>query len=173
MRPDTKTRSSYRKRWQSNVNYMGELLAFLERQHPDGIAVLQVAERIGCTGQYVSQLFIKDDAKLSTVARIVSCYGYELHIFFPVKTYIFGAAPPPHRAFPNAGLLAGLANYINDSNMTAHSVSRMSGLSFEVVNFALTRGDIKLSNLYTITDTLGISMHWQFVRKEEADDENQ
>ena len=173
MTMNTRKGSSYRKRWQSSVNYMSELLAFLERQHPEGVAVQKVAQRLGCTSQHVSQLFIKDDAKLSTVCRIAECYGYELRLFFPVKTYIFGDKPAPHREFPKAGLMAGLANYINDSNMTAHSVSKMAGLSFEVVNLALNRGDIKLSNLYKITDALGISMYWQFDKKEEDHEEKQ
>lgn len=156
---------SYKKKWQDKVNYLSELLSFLESQYPEGIAVQKVADRLDCTAQYVSQIFTKDDAKLSTVTKIAACHGYDLHLYFPERTYIFGDKPAPHRLFPGAGMLSGLANYINDSNMTANSVSKLSGLSFEVVNSALTKGDIMMSNLYAITDALGISIHWQFIKK--------
>lgn len=158
----TRNIDSYQKKWQDKVNYLSELLSFLESQHPEGIALKKVAEKLDCSAQHVSQLFIKDDTKLSTIVKIVACYGYELHLFFPEKNYLYGDKPAPHRLFPDAGLLSGLANYINDSNMTANSVSNMTGLSFDIVNGALTKGDIKISNLYAITDALGINIYWQY-----------
>ena len=162
---------AYRKRWPAKN--LGELLNFLEDLHPDGLSLKELSEELGITVQAISNIFIRDDLKLSKAEDIVRSYGYELRLFFPVKTYPVGIEPPQNeRSFENAGNIAGLAKYIYDSNWTINSVSRSMDIYPTVLTNAFTKGDILLSSLYKITDSLGICFFWKFI-KTNADGEGQ
>lgn len=162
---------SYKKRWPGKN--LGELLNFLEDRHPDGISLKSLSAELGMTIGAISNIFIRDDLKLSKAEEIVRAYGYELHLFFPVRTYPVGFTPPQSdRSFENAGNIAGLAKYIYDSNWTINSVSKNMDIYPTVLTNAFTKGDILLSSLYKITDALGICFFWRFEKLEDKTKDN-
>lgn len=151
----------YRKRWPRKN--LGELLNFLEGLHPQGLSLNELSGELGLTVGALSNLFMRDDLKLSRAEYIVSAYGYRLRLFFPVKTYPEGITPPVYtRKFDKAGNITGLAKYIYDSNWTINSVSKEIGIWPSILTNAFNKGDILLSNLYRITDALGIYFIWEY-----------
>lgn len=148
---------------------LGELLTFLEGQHPDGMAINDIAQKLGVTQQSVSGMFMKDDIKLSRAESIAEAYGYQLKLFFPKRENILGLTPPPsllkEKDFPNIGNLAGLYRYLLDSNITLNSISTRIGMSFGVIQRAFSKGDIFISTLYEIAKELKIEVYWTFENK--------
>ena len=142
---------------------LGELLNFLDRIHPEGLSLGVISSEIGMTVAGVSNLFMMDDMKLSKAEGIAKAYGYELHLFFPVRNYsAFAIQPSYTRTFETAGNLEGLARYIYDSNWTINSVAHGMRKSPTMLSNAIRTGDILLSNLYKVTDSLGIYFFWKF-----------
>lgn len=149
---------------------LGELLNFLERQHPEGLAIINIANKLGITQQSVSGMFMKDDIKLSRAEEIADAYGYELKLYFPKRESIFGITPPmsllKEKEYPNIGNLAGLYKYLLDSNITLNHISQRIGMSFGVVQRAFSKGDIFISTLYEILKELNIDVYWSFEEKD-------
>lgn len=158
------SREIYNKSWPKKN--LGELVNFLERIHPEGLSLKILSDEIGITPQGLSSLFSRDNAKLSRVEQIVGRYGYELKLFFPVRTFpVEGIEiPPPKRTFPNAGNLAGLVRYINDSNYSIKYVANLIPRYPSLLTRAFETGDILISNLYQILDALGICVLWKFIK---------
>ena len=152
---------AYRKHWPRKT--LGELLNFLEDLHPEGLTLKGLSDELGMNVGAISNIFNRDDLKLSKAEEIVRTYGYELRLFFPVKTYPVGIERPQYsRTFENAGNLTGLARFIYDSNWTIHSVSKSIGVYTTTLTNAFESGDIQLSRLYQITDLLGICFFWKY-----------
>lgn len=158
----TKTkRHAYAKRWPGKN--LGELLNFLDRMHPEGLTLEALGRQMGMTPGAVSNLFMRDDMKLSKAEAIVRSYGYELKLFFPVRTFAEGIEPPKHgKTFDGAGNLKGLAQYIYDSNWTINYVATEMGMYNKMLTSAIKRGDIFLSKLYAVTNALGIYFIWKY-----------
>lgn len=159
------TRRANTKHWPRKN--LGELLNFIEKQHPEGLAIINIAERLDMTQQSVSSMFMKDDIKLSKAENIAEAYGYELKLYFPQRENKLGLMLPPsgllrQKDFPNIGNLAGLYKYIIDSNMTLNSISQRIGMSFGVMQRAFSKGDIFISTLYEILKELNINVIWAF-----------
>ena len=147
---------------------LGELLNFLEQMHPEGISLKALSGRLGMTPGAISNLFMRDDMKLSKAETIVRAYGYELKLYFPAKVYAEGIEPPKHGlTFDNAGNLKGLAQYIYDSNWTINFVAHSMGMYATMLSNSIKRGDIFLSKLYNVTDALGICFEWRYEKKTE------
>lgn len=157
----------YKKKWPRKN--LGHMLNFLEEQYPQGISIYTMSKKFKMTPQAVSNMFVHDDMKLSKAEWIARQFGYELRLFFPKKTYSFEYEPKePKRTFPNAGNLAGLVQYIYDSNVSPSHVAERINLYSGALNRAFERGDILLSVLNAITDALGIFTFWEFKPNENS-----
>lgn len=154
---------SYKKSWPRKN--LGALVNFLEEQHPEGINLYVVADKLGITEQAVSYIFVKDDMKLSRAQEIAAAYGYSIMLYFPEKTYPEGIIPPPMKyKFENAGQLSGLVKYISDCNYSIGFVSKMIGMNPQMILTAFKKGEIFISNLYSIVNALGINVIWKFYK---------
>lgn len=158
------SRKTYTKKWPKKT--LAELVSFLEERHPEGLALKTVSEEIGVTPQALSSMFCKDDARLSRIEQIAETYGYTLRLFFPLKTFpVEGiVVPPPKRTYANAGNLAGLVRYINDSNYSIKYVSELVPVYPSMLTRAFETGDIMVSKLYRVADALNICFIWKFIK---------
>ena len=156
------------KKWPANN--LGELITFLDRFYPDGIPLCGVADRLNTTEQAVSNMFRRDDMKLSKAEEIASAYGYTLRLFFKERTYIDGYVPrKPRWEYPDAGNLAGLVKYIQDSEYSIAFVAEKSRMSPLSIRKAFLRGDMMISRIIGIVDNLGIFVSWQFEKNHNND----
>ena len=154
---------SKKKKWPRQN--LGELVSFLEMQYPEGLTIEAIAQRLGVTPQGVSNLFRKDDMKLSRAEEIAKIYGYKLVIYYPVRVYNDGYVPcTPIHSYPNAKNLSGLVKYIQDSEYYVSFVAEKSGMNPITLLNAFKKGDIQLSRLNAVLDTLGIWAKWTFVK---------
>lgn len=154
-----------KKRWPRKN--LGELLNFLEERHPDGLSLQALAEKMKMERGGVSNMFRKDDARLSKAEEIARLYGYELKLFFPVRRYDDGYVPQkPKLRFDNAGNLSGLVKYIQDSEYSLPFVAERIGISPNVLHRAFRKGDIKISTLNAIIDEFGLCAIWKFIKKD-------
>ncbi len=157
-------REAYNKNWPRKN--LGELANFLDRQYPQGIVLKDMAARTATTVQNLSQMFVRDDMKLSRAEGIVRAYGCRLMLYFPEKARLgLDYSPKVLRPFPNAGNLAGLARYIADSNISINHMSQRIGRANSVLTTAFTRGDIFISTMYSILANLGIDVIWSFEKQ--------
>ncbi|MBR1434029.1 MAG: hypothetical protein IJ584_02830 [Bacteroidales bacterium] len=171
MKQTVKKEKTYKKNWP--MKNLGELLNFLDRMHPDGLSLNALSRKMGITPGAVSNLFMRDDMKLSKAESIVRSYGYELKLFFPVRTYAEGITPPNYaKDFDSAGNLKGLAKYIYDSNWSINYVATLMHMYPKMLSSAIKKGDILLSKLNMVTDALGICYFWRYVKIENKDTTN-
>lgn len=146
---------------------LGELLNFLEEQHPEGLSLYALAERMKMERGGVSNMFRKDDMKLSKAEEIARRYGYELRLFFPIRRYDDGYIPqPPKIQYNNAGNLSGLVKYIQDSEYSVSFVAEKTGVAPIVLHHAFKTGNIKISTLNALLDHLGLCVIWKFIPNE-------
>ena len=165
----TVRKSAYKKQWPAHV--LGQLVLFLKERYPDGISEAKLAKRLGCTQQNICAAFMKDDMKLSKAEEIVRSFGYELQLFFTKKTFICdGIKAPVHKkSYPNCKNLYGLAEYMLDSNWSIHYLAQRTDCSYEALKDAFASGDIKLSILTKVVESLNIFCLWEYTKKEETD----
>jgi len=157
-----------RKKWPRKV--LGELANFIEQFYPEGISLTDVARDLDTTPQAISNMFRRDDMKLSRAEEIAAKYGYELKLYYPVRKYEDGyQPPPPRRSYPNAGNLSGLLKYMQDSDYSMNFVAERSHLSTGVLTKAFEKGDILLSTLYNILDNINLYVTWKY---EKTDNKN-
>ena len=145
---------------------LSEIIRFLESVNPQKMTLKIISEKIGTTEQNLSNIFIKDDMKLSRAMKIAEVYGYELTLLFP-KWKDYGI-PPLHKKneYPNAGQLKGLIEYTYNANCTIHKIAKMTGIDDNCIRQAFQTGDIRLSFLYRIMAELNIDAKWNFTKKE-------
>lgn len=162
-------KKAYIKKWPRR-NLM-DLAEFLDQQYTYGIPMKEVAERIGMTQQGVSQLFMKDNMKLSTAEKIAESYGYRLKLYYPIRENKFGLPIVKHTAdkFPNAGNLKGLIEYFLDCNISVYQMSKRIGLCDNTLRNCLKKGDMMIQRLYQILRNLKIEVLWKFEKIEETD----
>ncbi len=141
--------------------HLGFLLEFLRTQHPEGIRVCAVSERVGVSAPTISNFLHKDDAHLSTVQRVFKAYGYSLVLDFRKDTP--AGAYKPSEMPVEAGTLAGLVSILRQLKKTVHSVSLATDVDDSVIKRLFTRGDVKMSTLYRILDAYGISMTCRWI----------
>ncbi len=155
-------RQPYKNTWPRKN--LGELLNFLDRIYPEGYTLDTLAEKFGVTRESFSQMFRGDDAKLSKAEAIARAYGYRLTLYFPQKTRLLGElhTSAPRHTYPDAGNLAGLVKYIQDSNISIHHMGLRIGRRYGPINAAFSKGDIKISMLYEILKNLNINVIWNF-----------
>lgn len=157
-------RKPYTKRWPRKN--LGEFLNFLDRIYPEGYSLQDLSEATGMTQQNLSQMFTRDDAKLSKIEYLAGKYGYVLTLYYPQKTRLLESLHTRKECtYVNAGNLAGLQKYIQDSNITINHMSDRVGRNFCVIANAFKKGDIKLSALYEILKNLNINVIWNFEKK--------
>lgn len=145
---------------------LGELISFIEQFHPGGVSLEVLAGELETTPQGVSNMFRRDDMKLSRAEEIVRLYGYELKIYYPVREFVDGYIPPePKKHYPKAGNLSGLVKYIQDSEWSFSFVAEQSKLSPSTLTKAFTKGDILLSTLNNVVDSLGIVTVWRYEKQ--------
>lgn len=152
---------------------LGPLVDFLEERYPEGISLAKLSQEFGVTKGSISNMFIKDDIKLSKAEWIALHYGYELKLFFPLKRYPEDYMPPVRikEEFPDAGNLTGMYNYIRDSGLRLIDAARKCELTKKVLADALTRGDMQVSVLNKFLDGFEICVIWKFVKvKTEKED---
>ncbi len=140
---------------------LGEVIAFLSRQHPDGITIRAVSERMNITPQAVSARLKSDDASLSWVENLAQKYGYVL-IF---RWYVSECAglnhiENPADKFPHARNLLGIAQYAVSYNMSINALASKLSMNYRVVERALKTGDIKISTLTAVIKKLNIRVEW-------------
>lgn len=153
-------RPPYQKNWPRKN--LGELVNFLDKQYPDGFSLAELSEKTHMTNQNISQMFRRDDMKLSRAEKIASDYGYRLRLFFPEKEIMGLDYSHKKRDFPNAGNLSGLVKYIADSNISINFMSQRIGRANIVLTNAFAKGDIFISTLYEIIKNLNIEVIWSF-----------
>lgn len=156
-------RKSLKKKWPRKN--LGELINFIESKETDGLTLDALSQRLGVSKGSISNVFCHDDMKLSRAEEISSIYGYRLSIYFPTPYYGFEDGMEPcekKRAFPNAGNLTGLINYIQQSDLTISYAAVKTGVSPNVLYRAFNTGDIMISTLNRCTDALNIRTIWEF-----------
>lgn len=136
------------------------LLEFLRTQHPEGIRVCVVSNRVGVSAPNISNLLHKDDAQLSTVEKIFEAYGYTLVLDFRKDTPA-GVYRPSEEPV-EAGTLAGLVSILRQLKKTVHSVSLAAEVDYSVVQRLFIHGDVKISTLRRILDAYGITMTYRW-----------
>ena len=141
--------------------YLDFLVEFLRTQHPEGIRVCAVSNRVGVSAPTISNLLHKDDANLSTIQKLFRAYGYSLVMEFckvtPATTY------RPTEMPVEAGTLAGLVSILRQLKRTVHSVSLATDVDDSVVKRLFAQGDVKISTLHRILDAYGISMTCRWI----------
>lgn len=149
---------------------LGDLVNFLEERHPDGLSLAALSQEFGVTKGSISNMFNKDDIKLSKAESIARHYGYRLTLFFPLKRYPEDYMPPVRikEEFPNAGNLTGMYIYIRDSGMRLIDAARRCDLTKKVLADALTKGDIQISVLNKFLDGFGICVIWKFDKENDG-----
>lgn len=160
-------RGPYTKHWPRKN--LGEFLNFLDRLYPGGYSLQDLSDATGMTVPNLSQMFIRDDAKLSKMEELAGKFGYSLTLYYPQKTrFLAEMHSVPEKHYPNAGNLAGLAKYIQDSNISINHMSIRVGRAFCLISNAFKKGDIKLSALYEILKNLNINVIWTFEKIEQS-----
>lgn len=161
-------REPYTKHWPRKN--LGEFLNFLDRIYPKGYSLQDLSNVTGMSKQNLSQMFIRDDAKLSKMEALAESFGYSLTLYYPQKTRFLGSTNEgSQKHYPNAGNLAGLVKYIQDSNISLNHMSVRVGRSYCLIANAFKNGDIKLSALYEILKNLNINVIWNY---EPIDEQN-
>lgn len=147
---------------------LGELVNFLEEQHPEGLSLSALCTSLGVKKGTVSNMFRHDDMHLSRAESIARAYGYTLRLYFPVRKLEDGYLPcPPRVTYDNAGNLAGLVKYIQDSEYGVPFIAERMKVNANTIRRAFRRGDIMMSTLNLMLDTLGICMIWKFEKNED------
>ncbi len=140
--------------------YLDFLVEFLRTQHPEGIQVCAVSQKVGVSPPTISILLHRDDAHLSTVEKIFEAYGFSLVLDFykvtPVETY------RPLEMPAEAGTLAGLVSILHQLRKTVHSVSLAVEVDYSVIKRLFIHGDVKISTLRRILDAYGITMTYRW-----------
>ena len=142
------------------------LVEFLRTQHPRGIQVCAVSDRVGVSAPTISNLFHKDDANLSTVQKIFAAYGYSLVLDFQKDTPA-GLYRPTEMPV-EAGSLAGLVSILRQLKTTVHSVSLAAEVDDSVIKRLFTKGDVKISTLRRILKAFGITMTCRWIPRNTA-----
>lgn len=164
------TNSQIRKKSWPRKN-LGELINFLETQHPEGLSLKTMSDRWKVSKANISNVFRRDDMKLSRVEEIAKLYGYELNLYFPVRHLDEGYVPvPPRGKYDNAGKLQGLVKYIQDSEYTISFIAEKMGVAPSTLSYDFRKGDMMLSLLNKMLDTLGICAIWNFEKKNNSKD---
>lgn len=159
------TRKAYNKHWPRKN--LGEFLNFLDRLYPNGYTLQEISDKTGQSKQYLSNLFTRDDARLSKLEKYAERLGYQLMLYFPQKTRLLADLhDSPRKDYPNAGNLTGLVRYLQDSNISVNHMSVRLGRSFSLVMNAFRSGDINVSTLYDILKNLNIDVMWKFEKKD-------
>lgn len=149
---------------------LSEIIRFLENVTEGKMTLKSLSEKMGTTEQNISNMFLRDDMRLSRAMKIAKLYGYRLTILFP-KWKDYGIPPlTKKQEYPNAGQLQGLIDYTYNANWTKHKLSQFTKLSYDCINQAFATGDIKLSYLYRIMAELNIDAKWVFEKIEEPGD---
>lgn len=156
-------RGCYNKKWPKKN--LGELIAFIEGEFPEGIKLETISEKTGLAKQYISFMFKNDKMSLKMAERITSSLGHELKLYFP-ELHDMPKHPEVMREYPNAGNLSGLVNYLSQRNISIHHMSGRIGKSDSVIKLAFEKGDIQLNTLYEITENLNIEFIWEFIKNQ-------
>jgi lambda repressor-like predicted transcriptional regulator len=159
MRPD-----NYRKQWPRKN--LGAFIDFLEERYPDGLSLQKLSEDIGVTVGALSNMFNRDNVKLSRIEEIADKYGYTLKLYFPSRNFADGEKPEPFiKEYHNTGNLYGMYKYIRDSGYSIEFVSEQMDVSNSVVKHALEKGDMQISMLNRFLEACGICCIWKFEKK--------
>ena len=159
-------KSTYKKHWPKKN--LGELVNFLEARYGGAISLNELAGDLGNTVGSWSNLFNRDDMKLTKAEAIARHYGYSLTLMFPERIFESGYHPPVRvRPCTTAGNLTGMYLWIRDSGMTLKQVADRMGITPNVITKAFKTGDILISTLYLFTDTFGITVLWEFNKEEQ------
>lgn len=141
-----------------------DLVSFLSLQYPGGISLSSVSEKLGVSAQAVSAILVKDDCYLSWVEKLAVRFGYTLRLKYVIPVPMgISKGNKASEVFPNAGNLAGLAEYATTYNMTINALANKLNLNYRVVKRALKEGKIKLSTLNEILRSLDIKVMWVWV----------
>lgn len=148
-----------------NSDINPEVCSFLEEYHL-GSKIKDIAEVMRVTPQAMSQM-LRRGMLLSSAERIAAAYGYSLELIWPKKTYPNDYVPEycPTPAYEAKGNLRGLAQYINDARMTLSSVAKNAGISPATLCRSLASGDISITKMKRVADSIGISPEWRWVKK--------
>ena len=164
MTSKTTSKSAYKKHWPRKN--LGELVNFLENIYPEGLSLEILKKDFGKTVGSWSNTFNRDDLKLSRAERIAEHYGYTLKLMFPKRTFLNDYHPPVRiKPVEDAGNLQGMYLWIRDSGMSAAQVAERMKVTVSVINRALSTGDIQISMLNRFTDAFGITVIWEFNKK--------
>lgn len=138
-----------------------EVISFLSRQHPGGMRVVSVSEKVGITPQAISSTLKKDDASLSWVEGIASKYGFCLRLEYTIPECLSShGGLQAFEVHPNAGSLMGLAIYAVSRGWSINAFARYVGINYRVIERAFKTGDIKITTLKEILEKLNIQVEW-------------
>jgi len=138
-----------------------EVISFLSCQHPGGVRVAAVSEKIGITPQAVSAILHKDDTSLSWVEGLAYKYGYTLRLEYTLPKCMQDKGDSnASELYPNAGNLIGLACYVVSRGFTINSLANNLNMNYRVVERALKTGNIQLVTLYKMLNQLDIKVKW-------------
>lgn len=155
----------YKKHWPKKN--LGELVNFLEEIYPGGINLSMLSAELGKSVGSWSNMFNRDDLKLSKAEQIAEHFGYTLRLMFPARTFLNDYHPPVRiQPFETAGNLTGMYLWIRDSGMSISQVAARMDIMGNVIKRALSTGDIQISTLNLFADTFDVNILWQFEKKE-------
>lgn len=157
----TYNKTGRRKTWETKN--LGPLRDILENHYGGEIPLPDLAIHTGRSVQDLSNKFRADDMKISCAEEIAYSLGYKLTLLFPQKTYLPGMElPKPRYNFNTNNRLNGLVKYMNDSNVTIHSIAKRTGLNANGLSIALQKGDMHIKDLNRILREMNIDVIWDF-----------
>lgn len=144
----------------------GPLVEFLLGIYPEGIPLADLASKLGVSVSVISNAFRVDNMHLSRAEAIAKAYGYELRLIYRYRgQYPSDSVYTPSR---NVGNLSGLEEYCQRMKRTYHFIATNAGFNGRALASAISKGDIMLDRLDTISTCLGLSIDWNFIKKDDV-----
>lgn len=143
----TRTRTFQKDKYQlKNLKFLGEFMSAV------GLNTTTAGEKIGLSQVSIYYWLKKDDARLSTVSKLIEECGYTLNVEF-----VAVSEEPTNDIIiierPNTKRLSFLSEALCDQDK--ESVAKKLGIGFSTIYYWLEHDDMYISYIYMIADAIG------------------